>query len=117
VIGNNGGAFSQEESMADEGPISLIISVQNLLPEPRVEGRCDHKLIDILVIRVCALVVGAENRVDVESFGKAKQSWLETFLDLPHRIPSHDTFGRFVLVLDARIFQTASLYWLKRCFG
>jgi len=34
---------SQEAPIADEEPISLIISFQNL-PDPRVEGRCDHKV-------------------------------------------------------------------------
>jgi len=43
--------------MTEEDPISLIISFQDL-PDPRVEGRCDHKLIDIIVITVCAVIVG-----------------------------------------------------------
>ena len=33
------------------------------------------------------------NWEDVENFGKAKRKWLETFLELPIGIPSHDTFG------------------------
>jgi hypothetical protein len=37
---------------------------------------------------------GADNWVDIEMFGNAKLSWFETFLDLRHGIPSHDTFGR-----------------------
>jgi hypothetical protein len=91
--------------MSDENPISLIISFQDL-PDPRVEGRCAHKLIDIIVITVCAVIAGAESWVDVESFGQAKQEWLKTFLKLPHGIPSHNTFGRFFAVLDAEAFQT-----------
>ncbi len=54
-----------------ENPISLVISFQDL-PDPRVAGRCDHKLIDILVITVCAVLAGAERWVDVESFGQAR---------------------------------------------
>jgi len=101
--------------MTDEDPISLLISFQDL-PDPRVEGRCDHKLIDIIVITVCAVIVGAENWVDVESFGKAKQSWLKTFLDLPNGIPSHDTFGRFFAALDAEAFQIAFMRWVEGVF-
>ncbi len=29
----------------------------------------------------------------METYGKAKQTWLEKFLDLPNGIPSHDTFA------------------------
>ena len=101
--------------MSDENPISLIISFQDL-PDPRVEGRCDHKLIDIIVITVCAVIAGAESWVEVESFGKAKQEWLQTFLDLPHGIPSHDTFGRFFAVLDAEAFQIAFMRWVEGVF-
>lgn len=101
--------------MSDENPISLIISFQDL-PDPRVEGRCDHKLIDIIVITVCAVIAGAESWVEVESFGKAKQEWLQTFLDLPHGIPSHDTFGRFFALLDAEAFQIAFMRWVEGVF-
>jgi predicted transposase YbfD/YdcC len=101
--------------MADDTPLSLIVSFQNL-PDPRVAGRCDHKLIDIIVITVCAVIVGAESWVDVESFGTAKQAWLQTFLDLPHGIPSHDTFGRFFAALDAEAFQTAFMRWVEGVF-
>ena len=101
--------------MSGDEPISLMISFQDL-PDPRVEGRCDHKLIDIIVITVCAVIAGAESWVDVESFGEAKQEWLRTFLDVPHGVPSHDTFGRFFAALDAEAFQTAFMRWVEGVF-
>lgn len=103
--------------MSDENPISMLISFQDL-PDPRVEGQCDHKLIDIIVITVCAVIAGAESWVDVESFGQAKAEWLHTFLDLAHGIPSHDTFGRFFAALDTEAFQMAFRRWVEEgCFG
>ncbi|WP_119072832.1 ISAs1 family transposase [Aggregatilinea lenta] len=101
--------------MSEENPISLVISFQDL-PDPRVAGRCDRKLIDILVITVCAVLAGAARWVDVERFGQAKHEWLKTFLKLPHGIPSHDTFGRFFAVLDAEAFQTAFMPWVEGVF-
>ena len=26
------------------------------LPDPRVQGRCDHKLIDMVMITICAII-------------------------------------------------------------
>lgn len=102
--------------MSNEDPISLLISFQDL-PDPRVQGRCDHKLIDIIVIAaVCAAIADAETWVDVESFGKTKQEWLSTFLELPNGIPSHDTFGRFFAALDAEAFQTAFMRWVESVY-
>jgi predicted transposase YbfD/YdcC len=101
--------------MSEEDPISLIISFRDL-PDPRVTGRCDHQLIDIIVIAVCAVIAGAESWVDVESFGQAKEAWLRTFLELPAGIPSHDTFGRFFAALDAEAFQQAFMRWVEGVF-
>ena len=109
------GTSNEAVSMSGDEPISLMISFQDL-PDPRVEGRCDHKLIDIIVITVCAVIAGAESWVDVESFGEAKQEWLRTFLDVPHGVPSHDTFGRFFAALDAEAFQTAFMRWVEGVF-
>ena len=62
-----------------------------------------HPLASILATAICGVIsrpsafvtgCGADSWVDIEMFGKAKQAWLETFLDLPHGIPAHDTFGR-----------------------
>ena len=74
------------------------------LPDPR---GCNviHKLHDILVISVCAVICGADGWVDVELYGKSKLSWLSTFLDLPHGIPSHDTFGRVFAKLHPDAFE------------
>lgn len=36
----------------------------------------------------------------METYGKAKETWLATFLSLPNGIPSHDTFRRVLSRLD-----------------
>ena len=71
--------------------LSLIQHFQHL-PDPRVARTPEHPLIDILVIAVCTLLCGGEGFNDMEDFGEAKHDWLKTFLELPHGIPSHDTF-------------------------
>ncbi len=55
---------------------------------------------DILVIALCGFLAGCEGWTDVELFGTSKRKWLETFLELPNGIPSHDTFGRVFALLE-----------------
>jgi predicted transposase YbfD/YdcC len=75
--------------------------------DPRKDRTKEHKLIDIIAIAICAVICGAEGWVDIELYGKSKQSWLSTFLELPNGIPSHDTFGRVFSLIDAQQFQLA----------
>jgi hypothetical protein len=67
------------------------------LRDPRVVGRCDHLLSDILAITLLAVLSGAEDFPDIETFGKLRKDWLEEFLPLPNGIPSHDTFRRVLV--------------------
>lgn len=60
---------------------------------------------DILIISLLAVLCGADSWQDMELFGESKEEWLKTFLNLPNGIPSHDTFRRFYMVLDAKEFE------------
>jgi predicted transposase YbfD/YdcC len=83
------------------------------LADPRQEDRCDHKLIDLLFIAVCAVICGADGFTDMEEFGLAKETWLRQFLELPNGIPSHDTFGRVLARLNPKAFQQGFLDWVR----
>lgn len=72
-----------------------------------------HKLLDILVIAICAVICGADSWEDIELFGQAKEEWLRGFLELPHGIPSHDTFRRVFAVLDTEQFQGCFMDWIQ----
>src|SRR6516225_7978920 len=72
-----------------------------------------HLLLDILVIALCTLLTGGEGVQDMELFGKSKRAWLQTFLTLPHGIPSHDTFGRVFARLNPQRFQACFLSWTQ----
>lgn len=97
--------------MEESSPVSLAAHFSDL-DDPRDDNK-RHKLLDIVLIAVCAVVCGADNWEDVELFGLAKYSWLKTFLELPHGIPSHDTFRRVFALLDAEQFQTRFGEWIE----
>jgi predicted transposase YbfD/YdcC len=81
--------------------------------DPRIDRHKQHKLIDVLVIAICALLCGANDWVAVETFGKAKQEWFHEFLELPNGIPSHDTFGRVFALLSPDQLQGSFLSWIQ----
>src|SRR5262249_18215866 len=97
---------------ADTVKASLVEHFQTL-EDPRIERAKKHQLLDILVIAVCTLLTGGEGFQDMELFGKSKQAWLQTFLALPHGIPSHATFGRVFARLNPQRFQACFLSWTR----
>lgn len=83
------------------------------LHDPRVQGRCDHLLTDILAITLLAVLCGAEDWPDIEQFGECRHGWLKTFLQLPAGIPSHDTFRRVLGLLDRKQFAACLFQWTQ----
>lgn len=83
------------------------------LPDPRTQRAPEHQLIDLLVIAVCTLLCGGEGFNDMEDFGHAKHDWFKTFLELPHGIPSHDTFNRVFQALDPACFLDCFVRWTQ----
>lgn len=82
------------------------------LPDPRVDRTKRHSLRDIIALTILAVIGGAENFVEVVEFGRAKEAWFLTFLELPHGIPSHDTLGRVFARLDPKAFQERFMAWV-----
>lgn len=87
------------------------------IPDQRVVTRSSHKLVDIIAIAILAILCGADGWVAIETYGKAKEEWLKTFLELPNGIPSHDTFGRIFSQLDPEILERNFQSWVKVVAG
>jgi predicted transposase YbfD/YdcC len=94
-------------------PSSGIEQYFGALADPRTGQNVQHPLLSILGIAICGVICGADNWVDVEMFGQAKQGWLATFLELPHGIPSHDTFGRVFRRINPDAFESCFREWTQ----
>ena len=96
--------------------VRRLVEEFSTLTDPRCGGKVEHRLIDILVIAVCAVISGAESWEDMALYGRSKQDWLGTFLALPNGIPSHDTFRRVFMLIDTGRFEACFEAW-ARSFG
>jgi predicted transposase YbfD/YdcC len=83
------------------------------LRDPRGKLGRRHSLPALIAIAICAVICGSEGWTDIEEFGNAKLPWFKTFLDLPHGIPSHDTFGRVFAALKPAAFERCFQRWVK----
>ena len=83
------------------------------IEDSRREHQKFHSLYDILVISICATICGAEHFKEMEEFGKAKQEWFATFLELENGIPSHDTFRQVFILLDNIKLKELFIDWVS----
>jgi predicted transposase YbfD/YdcC len=87
------------------------------LPDPRrAQGR-RHRLSDMIVLAVCAVICAADSWSDVVDFANAKLTWFATFLDLPHGVPCQDTFERVFARLDPDGFEQCFMNWAEALAG
>ena len=87
------------------------------LPDPRRAQGKRHRLSDMIVIAVCAVICCADSWADVADFGNAKLKWFGTFLDLPHGIPCQDTFERVFARIDPDAFERCFMNWSEALAG
>lgn len=82
------------------------------ITDPRQAGKVEHDLVELLVVAVNAVLVGADTFVEIELWANEKLDWLRGYLRLEAGIPSHDTFGRLFGLIDPTEFEAAFRRWV-----
>ena len=57
------------------------------IPDPRAPYNQKHKILDIIVIAVTAILCGMDTWNEIEDWAKSKREWLGSFLELPGGFP------------------------------
>ena len=96
--------------------LEALINEFEAIEDPRCVWKVAHRLVDILVIAVCAVIGEAESFEDIALYGRCKQGWLRGFLELRGGIPSHDTFRRVLALIDPERFERCFLDWVRSVF-
>jgi len=100
------------ESVSEEKRASLVGFFADL-PDPRVVGRTDHDLLDIVILALCAVMSGAEGWDDIEAWGQEREAWLRRFLGLRNGIPGHDTIRRVFEAIAPTELETRFESWVS----
>ena len=87
------------------------------LDDPRMASKTHHPLLSVLMLTVLGVLCGAESWVDLAIFGRSKQKFLATFLDLPCGAPGKDTFRRVFEGLEPAAFRRCFLRWIGDLIG
>src|SRR4051794_2843869 len=96
--------------------LEALINTFAQLEDPRCDWRVEHKLLDILVIAVCAVVGGGGSFEDIALYGRCKRGWLQRLLQLPGGIPSPPTLPPLLMLIDPERFERCFLDWVRSVF-
>lgn len=88
-------------------------SIFSHIDDPRSDINKLHQLDDILLIGIISVICAADTWKDMETYAKAKEDFLRTFLDLPHGIPSDDTFNRVFSAIVPEQFESCFIKWVS----
>jgi len=83
------------------------------LPDPRSKVNRLHRLGDVIVIAICAVIATADGPTAIASWAKLNEAWLRRHLKLPNGIPGKDTFRRVLSLLNPAAFQQCFQEWLN----
>ena len=103
--------------MSDNKKDSSLFGCMMDVPDPRAPYNQWHKFIDIVMIVVTAVLSGMDTWNEIADWAGSKQEWLETFLELPNGIPSHDTLNRVFQMIEPKKFHDAFYEWTKCVAG
>lgn len=89
-------------------------SIFSRIDDPRSDINKLHKLEDILLIGIISVICAADTWKNMETYARAKEDFLRSFLDLPNGIPSDDTFNRVFSSIDSDQFEACFMDWVSQ---
>ena len=98
--------FDKLNNKGIENMIKIVKKQEDTKYQPNVK----HKIEDIILITLFALLVKCNEWTEIESF--AKKKWLRKYLELPNGIPSHDTIQRVISILNPTLLYKDTINYL-----
>lgn len=99
------------ESLDNRG-INDMISIIKKQNDSRYQPNVRHKMEDIILITLFAVLAKCDEWKEIETFAKKKEKWFRNFLELPNGIPSHDTIQRVISLLDPQQLYSDTINYL-----
>jgi len=103
--------------MAKLVDVGSIASHFESLSDPRHTRNRKHRLSDVVVIAVAAIVCGCDGPTAIHRWADNRIPWLKKYLTLTNGIPSRDCIRRLLLALKPEAFQRCFQNWIAAAFA
>ena len=85
------------------------------IPDYRQQGKVEHKLTDIILLTICAVLSGQDDWKAIHLYGTRWLDFLKRFGDFSHGVPSAITIARVMGMISATRLQKCFIEWMKSC--
>ena len=99
------------KELNNEG-IRDMIAIVKKQEDTRYRPNVKHKMEDIILITLFAVLAKCNEWTEIESFARKKEKWLRQYLELPNGIPSHDTIQRVISILNPQTLYADTINYL-----
>jgi predicted transposase YbfD/YdcC len=80
--------------------------------DPRATDNQGYRLVDLLIIIICAILAGANTITDIHTYGQLKMGMLQQFLQM-NTAPSYDVFWWLLTRLNPRQIESCFVRWIQ----
>jgi predicted transposase YbfD/YdcC len=101
----------------DAAPLARLSELFAALPDARVSGRVLHRLPEVLLVALCAMVSDCEDFTDMGIFAQSQLEWLRRFTPLVNGAPSHDVFRNVFMSLQPGALLEVMQQWAGELGG
>ena len=82
------------------------------IEDPRAEDNQGYRLIDLLIVIVCAILAGANTITDIHTYAQVKIGMLRQFLHM-NTAPSYDVFWWLLTRLNPKQVESCFVRWIQ----
>ena len=94
-----------------QSTLKLLPSRFAEVPDTRQQGKVRHRLDEVLMVALCAVLCDCDSFTDMEDFAQTQLLWLRSFLAPANGAPSHDVFRNVLLALRAQALLDILTGW------
>lgn len=87
------------------------------LEDQRANAQTRYPMSEVLFLVICSVLSGYEANRGIEEFGRLKLEWLRQYYPFVHGIPTHETIGNIIGIINKRAFESSFLEWVQLEFG
>ena len=107
----------KERNERERRGMSRAMVIFGRLKDPRQEKKVMHKLLDIVMITIVAVMCGCGDWGEISIFALARKEVLGQYLELGNGVPSHDTLSRVMGMVDPEALEECYRQWVSEILG